>query len=67
MGDSSSPTRARISIAIVVLDADELPPIVTWGTSPEQVVSVSGRVPEPDEIADETKRKAPSARSTIWA
>ena len=43
---------------VVVLKADELPPIVSWGTSPEQVVSVSGRVPVPSEIADETKRKA---------
>jgi 3-isopropylmalate/(R)-2-methylmalate dehydratase large subunit len=43
---------------IVALKADELPPIVSWGTSPEQVTSVSGRVPVPSEIADETKRKA---------
>jgi 3-isopropylmalate/(R)-2-methylmalate dehydratase large subunit len=43
---------------IVALKANELPPIVSWGTSPEQVVSVSGRVPVPSEIADETKRKA---------
>ena len=43
---------------IVGLKANELPPIVSWGTSPEQVVSVSGRVPVPTEIADETKRKA---------
>jgi len=42
----------------IVLRADELPPLVTWGTSPEQVVSVSGRVPRLEEIADETKRKA---------
>jgi 3-isopropylmalate/(R)-2-methylmalate dehydratase large subunit len=42
----------------VVLNAANLPPIVSWGTSPEQVVSVSGRVPVPAEIADETKRKA---------
>ena len=42
----------------IVLDAANLPPLVTWGTSPEQVVSVSGRVPRPEEIADETKRKA---------
>src|SRR5215216_1545748 len=40
------------------LDAAKLPPVVTWGTSPEQVVSVSGRVPVPAEIADENKRKA---------
>jgi len=31
---------------------------VSWGTSPEQVVSISGRVPRLEEIADETKRKA---------
>jgi 3-isopropylmalate/(R)-2-methylmalate dehydratase large subunit len=42
----------------VVLHAEKLPPLVTWGTSPEQVVSVSGRVPVPSEIADETKRRA---------
>ncbi len=41
-----------------MLDAAKLPPIVTWGTSPEQVVSVTGRVPRPEEIADEIKRTA---------
>ncbi|MEX1083582.1 MAG: 3-isopropylmalate dehydratase large subunit [Xanthobacteraceae bacterium] len=40
------------------LDAGKLPPLVTWGTSPEQVVSISGRVPVPSEIADEHKRRA---------
>jgi 3-isopropylmalate/(R)-2-methylmalate dehydratase large subunit len=40
------------------LDAAKLPPLVTWGTSPEQVVSISGRVPRPEEIADENKRRA---------
>src|SRR6201996_227916 len=38
------------------LDAAKLPPIVTWGTSPEDVISVTGMVPNPDEIADEAKR-----------
>ncbi len=42
----------------LVLHAEDLPPLVTWGTSPEQVVSVTGRVPKPEEIADETKRTA---------
>jgi len=32
---------------IVRLDAQKLPPLVTWGTSPEQVVSVTGRAPVP--------------------
>jgi len=38
------------------LDAAKLPPLVTWGTSPEDVVSITGVVPNPDEIADENKR-----------
>src|ERR1700686_4664140 len=38
------------------LDAAKLPPIVTWGTSPEDVVSISGVVPDPDQIADEANR-----------
>ena len=42
----------------VRLDAARLPPIVTWGTSPEQITAVTGRVPVPDEIADENKRSA---------
>ncbi len=42
----------------IVLEAANLPPIVSWGTSPEQVVSVSGNVPNPADIADDTKRKA---------
>jgi 3-isopropylmalate/(R)-2-methylmalate dehydratase large subunit len=40
------------------LDAAKLPPLVTWGTSPEQVVSVTGHVPKPQDIADENKRRA---------
>jgi 3-isopropylmalate/(R)-2-methylmalate dehydratase large subunit len=42
----------------VRLDAAALPPLVTWGTSPEQVVSVTGRVPELSSIADESKRRS---------
>ncbi|WP_439528060.1 3-isopropylmalate dehydratase large subunit [Pannonibacter sp.] len=43
---------------VVNLDAANLPPIVTWGSSPEDVVSVTGVVPNPDEIADENTRKS---------
>ncbi len=43
---------------IITLDAARLPPIVSWGTSPEDVVSVDGVVPDPDQIADETKRQS---------
>jgi 3-isopropylmalate/(R)-2-methylmalate dehydratase large subunit len=38
------------------LDAARLPPIVSWGTSPEDVVSVEGRVPDPELIEDENRR-----------
>jgi 3-isopropylmalate/(R)-2-methylmalate dehydratase large subunit len=38
------------------LDAAKLPPIVTWGTSPEDVISITGKVPNPADIADEAKR-----------
>ncbi|WP_072397448.1 3-isopropylmalate dehydratase large subunit [Hyphomicrobium sp. CS1GBMeth3] len=40
----------------VKLDATKLPPIVSWGTSPEDVVSVAGVVPNPDNLSDENKR-----------
>ncbi|GGC78933.1 3-isopropylmalate dehydratase large subunit [Chelatococcus reniformis] len=42
--------------AEIRLDAAALPPIVTWGTSPEDVISVTGQVPDPEQIADEAKR-----------
>ena len=41
---------------VVVLNAAALPPIVSWGSSPEDVVSVEGVVPNPAEILDENKR-----------
>ncbi|MGA7424992.1 MAG: 3-isopropylmalate dehydratase large subunit [Rhodoplanes sp.] len=44
--------------SIIRLDAGKLAPLVTWGTSPEQVIAVTGRVPVPSEIADEKKRRA---------
>ena len=40
----------------VRLDAAKLPPIVSWGSSPEDVISVLGVVPNPDDIADANKR-----------
>ncbi len=40
----------------VKLDAASLPPIVSWGTSPEDVVSIQGVVPNPADIPDESRR-----------
>ena len=42
----------------VTLDAGNLPPVVTWGTSPEAVVSIEGAVPDPASVPDPQKRKA---------
>jgi len=42
----------------VRLDAANLPPLVTWGTSPENVASINGAVPDPDDAPDEGKRAA---------
>ena len=44
--------------AEIRLNAADLTPIVTWGTSPEDVVSINGVVPNPDDIADENKRSS---------
>ena len=41
---------------IVKLDAAQLPPIVTWGTSPQDVASVTGTVPRLDDVVSEDKR-----------
>ena len=43
---------------VVNLDANEILPQVTWGTSPEMVAPVTGRVPDPDKEKDDTKRMA---------
>ncbi|MBZ9560205.1 MULTISPECIES: 3-isopropylmalate dehydratase large subunit [Modicisalibacter] len=40
----------------VVLDAAEIAPQVTWGTSPEMVAPITGEVPDPAAEADETVR-----------
>jgi 3-isopropylmalate/(R)-2-methylmalate dehydratase large subunit len=40
----------------VVLDAAEIKPQVTWGTSPEMVVAVDGRVPDPAREGDAVRR-----------
>lgn len=42
----------------VVLDASEIAPQVTWGTSPEMVTSIEGRVPRSADLVDETAKKS---------
>jgi 3-isopropylmalate/(R)-2-methylmalate dehydratase large subunit len=42
----------------VVIDVEKIIPQVTWGISPEHVVGVDGRVPDPGEITDPARRTA---------
>lgn len=44
--------------AVVELDAAQIVPQVTWGTSPEMVLGVDGRVPDPDKEKDANRRGA---------
>jgi 3-isopropylmalate/(R)-2-methylmalate dehydratase large subunit len=41
---------------VVPIDAGEVSPQVTWGTSPEMVLPVDARVPDPDKERDATRR-----------
>jgi 3-isopropylmalate/(R)-2-methylmalate dehydratase large subunit len=47
---------AKFDIAIQI-DGASLKPLVTWGTSPEMVVDVDDRVPDPDKEKDPTRRE----------
>ncbi len=44
--------------AVVELDAAQIVPQVTWGTSPEMVLGIDARVPDPDKEKDASKRGA---------
>jgi len=43
---------------IVLLDAADIAPNLTWGTSPEDVVPITGSVPDPMSFADPSKQEA---------
>ncbi len=42
----------------VVLHAEEIAPQVTWGTSPQDVLPIDGVIPNPSEVADESRRRS---------
>ena len=44
--------------ATVVLDGNEIKPQVSWGTSPEMVAPVDGKVPDPDRQDDPSRAEA---------
>ena len=41
---------------IVDIDATKVTQTITWGTSPEEIVSIDGTIPNPDKISDEVKQ-----------
>lgn len=41
---------------VIEMDGADIEPQVSWGTSPEMVLPISGRVPSPDQAKDETER-----------
>lgn len=43
---------------VVEIDGSAIAPLVTWGTSPEDVVAITGTVPDPASFADDSKRTA---------
>lgn len=43
---------------IVTLDASEIVPFVTWGTSPEDALPITEKVPAPEDFADKGKQEA---------
>src|SRR3954464_9707633 len=51
----------------VTLDARQIKPHVTWGTSPEMVVPVDEAVPDPDREKDATKREGMERALTYMA
>ncbi|MEO8279090.1 MAG: 3-isopropylmalate dehydratase large subunit [Ideonella sp.] len=53
--------------AVVEIDATRLRPQVTWGTSPEMVLSIDDRVPDPDREKDAGKRDAIERALTYMA
>ena len=53
--------------AVVELDASQIVPQVTWGTSPEMVLGVDARVPDPDKEKDANKRSAMERALTYMA
>ena len=44
--------------SVITIDGSAIAPLVTWGTSPEDVVPITGQVPDPDSFAESSKRAA---------
>ena len=44
--------------AVIPINAADVEPTVTWGTSPEQAIPLSGNIPSPDDVTDPVKQAA---------
>lgn len=42
----------------IYINAKDIPPTVTWGTSPQDIVAITGVIPSPDDFEDPDKKKA---------
>ena len=52
---------------VVTLRGEDIAPVVTWGTSPEDVLPITGVVPAPDRFHRRQGRGGAARRWTTWA
>ena len=52
---------------VVTLKGEDIAPVVTWGTSPEDVLPITGVVPAPVRFHRRQGRGRAARRSTTWA
>ena len=65
---TSSDTDASFDRGSREIDVPKIIPQVTWGTSPEHVIGIDGRIPDPQAIDDLARpRRDPRPRSITWA
>ena len=67
-GRRCRPTPARTSTRRSSLDAGDIAPQVTWGTSPQDALPITGAVPDPARCADANAARSRGAGArTTWA
>ena len=50
--------KVQILIKKSILNANEILPMITWGTSPQDVITIDGKVPNPENEKDEDKKNS---------
>ena len=56
MLNNSEPMKFLKSKKEVEINGEDIDPMVTWGTSPQDVVSITEHVPDPEKEKDEDKK-----------